>query len=45
MAVVRFAYYFNSEKKYESLRKIERTEWSDLSYSFKIKQIENLAIV
>ena len=45
MTVVRFAYYLNSEKNYESLQASKRFEWSDLSYSFKKKQIENLVIV
>ena len=45
MAVVRLAYYLNSEKHYESLPTYKREEWSSLSYSFKTKQIENLAIV
>ena len=45
MTVVRFAYTLNSEKRYESLPATKRVEWSNLSYSFKKKQIENLAIV
>ena len=44
MTVIRFAHYFNSQKRYESLYAAERTGWSDLSYSFKKKQIENLII-
>ena len=45
MTVVRFAYYLNSEKQYESLPTSKCEEWFGLSYSFKTKQIENLAIV
>ena len=44
MAVVRFERYLNSEMRYESLPK-RREEWSHLSCSFKIKQIENQTIV
>lgn len=45
MTVVRFESYLNNEKHYESLYVTKREEWSSLSYSFKIKQIENLTIV
>lgn len=45
MTVVRFAYYLNSEKNYESLLEAKRSGWSGLSYSFKVKQKENLIIV
>ena len=45
MTVVRFASYLNNEKQYESLSIAKYEEWSGLSYSFKTKQIENLAIV
>lgn len=44
MTTVRFAYYHNNERHYESLVAYERKEWSGFMRSFKVKQRQRITV-
>ena len=44
MTTVRFAYYHNIERHYESLSESKHEEWSGFMRSFKIKQRQRITV-